>query len=46
MSNNNMQYEKGLQIIEFWNGLFFSIRQIDNESTRDQNNRITDVLEH
>lgn len=46
MSNNNMQYEKGLQIIEFWNGLFFSIHQIDNESTRDQNNRITDVLEH
>lgn len=46
MSNDNMQYEKGLQIIEFWNGLFFSIRQIDNESNRDQNNKIADVLEH
>lgn len=38
--------EAGPQIIEFWNGLFFSIRQIDNESVRDKCNRVTDVLEH
>lgn len=43
---DNVISETGLQIIEFWNGLFFSIRQIDNKTTRDQNNRITNVLEH
>lgn len=43
---DNVINETGLQIIEFWNGLFFSIRQIDNKTTRDRNNRITNVLEH
>lgn len=43
---DNIQKDNGLQIIEFWNGLFFSIRQIDNESNRDSNNRIINVMEH